>query len=379
MLEGKLITYVKSIKIVDGKVNYAFPKNAQHESYHTELFQLSIVKNASKCMTREGQFRNVSVLLSNGVEKLYTDEQGNFVFRSYYLDEVEEFDNKEALSINKEIVEQSEMMKLCMELKSQLAAKEISLMDVERKFVSDKFNGKQNAKEWLEQFNKECERFNITNENKKIQCLRLFLEDNAKEWFSSNWRKLPLDSWAEWSESFLKVYADKNWSKVRFALNFKYFNGSLMDYALKKERLLLEVEKSMSTTSRINLIVVGLPLYIQDKLDRDEILNTDLLMNKLRLYESGPNKQKREEKFKDNSAFPSGKSNTEKYNNTKKTFSEKKPCFMCESLNKPDRYHPLQVCRNRQKFLEMKKVNLAEVNQTEIDELMRIELDHQKN
>lgn len=53
-----------------------------------------------------------------------------------------ETDRKVVLSIKKEMVEQTEMKKLCMGLKSQLAAKEISLMDINKKLVSDKFSEK---------------------------------------------------------------------------------------------------------------------------------------------------------------------------------------------------------------------------------------------
>jgi len=97
---------------------------------------------------------------------------------------------------------------------------------------------------------------------------------------------LSLSKWSEWSTSFLLVYADKSWSNVRFAYNFKYINGSLIDYALKKERLLLDIESSISNISRIHLIVIGLPLNIQDKLDKEEITNTDILMNRIRMYDS---------------------------------------------------------------------------------------------
>lgn len=47
---------------------------------------------------------------------------------------------------------------------------------------------------------------------------------------------------------------------------------------------------------------------------------------------------------------------------------------MCETLNKPERDHPLHLCRNKQQYLEMKKCNLSEVNKTEIDELLNIAL-----
>jgi hypothetical protein len=44
------------------------------------------------------------------------------------------------------------------DLKVQLDVRKISLADIEKKFVMDKFTGKQQkAKEWLEQFEKECD------------------------------------------------------------------------------------------------------------------------------------------------------------------------------------------------------------------------------
>lgn len=48
----------------------------------------------------------------------------------------------------------------------------------------------------------------------------------------------------------------------------------MIDYALKKERLILKVESQTMEYSRINQIVTGLPVYVQDKLDREEIHDT---------------------------------------------------------------------------------------------------------
>lgn len=100
------------------------------------------------------------------------------------------------------------------------------------------------------------------------------------------------------------------------------------------------------------------------------------------MYDTGYNKQKREDKMKHNinNITTIGKSNVEKKSNTVlKPFYEKKPCSICEALNKPERYHPHHLCRNKQQYIEMKKVNVAEVNQTEIDELLKNEVDNQKN
>lgn len=104
----------------------------------------------------------------------------------------------------------------------------------------------------------------------------------------------------------------------------------------------------MSNIFRINLIFMGLPLNIQNKLDKEEITNTYILMNKIRMYNSECIKQKRADKIKfNNNTTVNGKSNKDKkYNLTPKALSEKKPCVICEALNKPDRNHPLNLCRN---------------------------------
>lgn len=64
-------------------------------------------------------------------------------------------------------------------------------------------------KEWLEQFEKECNGYRVVDENKIIQSKRFFLEDGVREWYSSNLRKL-LSKWSEWSAFFPQVYADKS-------------------------------------------------------------------------------------------------------------------------------------------------------------------------
>lgn len=69
--------------------------------------------------------------------------------------------------------------------------------------------------------------------------------------------------------------------------------GSLLDYALKKLGLLLEAEPAMSDRSRIHHIVVGLPFHIQDRLNKEEIICSERLMNQLRRFSQNyPKEQK---------------------------------------------------------------------------------------
>lgn len=102
---------------------------------------------------------------------------------------------------------------------------------------------------------------------------------------------------------------------------------------------------------------MGLSWNIQNKLDREKITNTDLLLNKIRMYDSGYSKQKSDNKRKFNNIniTTNEKSNIDKkYSTVLKPFNEKKLCVICEALNKPERHYPLHLCRNKQQYLDMK-------------------------
>lgn len=79
--------------------------------------------------------------------------------------------------------------------------------------------------------------------------------------------------WEIWKENFCDTYTNKSWSQIRHAILYKYINGSLLDYALKKEKILLEMNKAIDNSTPIDLIAVGLPEFITDKINRKN-LNT---------------------------------------------------------------------------------------------------------
>ena len=163
--------------------------------------------------------------------------------------------------------------------------------------------------------------------------------------------KLPNNTWSRWSKSFLRVFSKIGWSKVRYAFAFKYLSGTLLDYALKKERLILEIERKMTEASRINLIVMGLPVDIQDKLNREEITNTDELMRNLRKLE--------------HRVIPKNKDSDEKKAHRENKFIvrnsiNKGPCRICASLNFPGRFHPEEKCCCNDKYKKNLSVNITE-------------------
>ncbi|XP_047519595.1 uncharacterized protein LOC125059273 [Pieris napi] len=162
-----------------------------------------------------------------------------------------------------------------------------NLKHVSEKFIIEKFTSKNpNAVQWIENFEKECERFNITKDETKIDILRLFLENSSLDWYSSMVIKLSVNSeWNEWKDKFLETFRNQGWDVVTTAFTFKYKEGLLIDYAIKKERLILDINKSIDSRTMIDLIATGLPGFILNKLNRDELNNTTDLFNEIRKYE----------------------------------------------------------------------------------------------
>ena len=117
----------------------------------------------------------------------------------------------------------------------------------------------------------------------KIEMLRLLLDDSCKDWYLSMLIKNTVESdWSMWVQCLKETYADKGWSPIKYALNFKYLKGSILDYALRKERLLLEVNSSINKSLLIDMIAVGLPNFVTDKIDREKLKEVDDIFNKLR-------------------------------------------------------------------------------------------------
>lgn len=156
---------------------------------------------------------------------------------------------------------------------------------------------------------------------------------------------------------FLECFTDNGWNNVSYALLFKYREGSLTDYALKKEKLLIDFNKDMDIKSLIALIAVGLPEFILNKINKAELKETTDLFNELRQLECLVNKRNFQRK-------PTP--------DFQKKYEEKKPCKTCEDLGKGVRYHPKEKCwfqkseENREKNTTSKKVNNNSILDVEI-------------
>lgn len=138
----------------------------------------------------------------------------------------------------------------------------------------------------MELFESECERLSLRKNEEKIEVLRLFLKGSCTDWYSLMLTKLTINSeWMDWKENFCETYADKGWAPVKYAIGFRYINGSLLDYALKKEKLLLGMNTSMSPDILINLIAAGLPDFVTNRINKTTVKETKDMFNELRSLE----------------------------------------------------------------------------------------------
>ena len=181
------------------------------------------------------------ITLSRDLKLIYLDEDENLIFGEYYLEEVEETKTNE--NIQNEENAMSKLFEKLM-LQQQNSDKE-NLQKISVKFILGKFSIKSsNVYQWVRKFENECKRFKIDQDRKKIEVLELFLEKSGLDWYDSMLIKLTTDShWETWKTNFIETYANKGWSQIRYAMAFKYQTGSLLEYAVKKGRLLLEVTK----------------------------------------------------------------------------------------------------------------------------------------
>lgn len=169
---------------------------------------------------------------------------------------------------------------------------------------------------------------------RKKSSLKKYLEKTASEWYQTNLLKDEEYNWEDWKAAFLKAFSSKGWFAVRYVYNFRYISGSFIEYAIKKEWLILEVRRKTPEEIRINFIVIGLPIYIQDKIDKEMVQSTNDLIGLLGQYEDQIKRKKiqgRNVRF-DRKSDPSPK---------------RQPCVICEALNFPGRFYPIELCRNR--------------------------------
>lgn len=335
---------------------YLIPEEVNHVSNHKILLNKPTIKNAMAAIKIVKGYRTVGIKFDDEIKKEYTDEAGNVCFRDMPLEEYIPMSISEA--------QQLELVNRIKHLEYKLISKqeETNVREIEKKFVLEKFQkNKSEPTEWLHRFEQECSRFEVNSDSYKIQALRFFLSGPAEDWYGISIKKIGINDWETWKRSFLNVFVDKGWQVVRKAFNYKYLGGSLVDYALIKERLCLEVEPEGTALSRINQIVFGLPDNAQGKIDREKIRTLDDLYTELRKLEDAFSRKKNEVV---SPRLKKKESSQEPY----KTELQRRPCSICTALGFTNRYHLVSECRNQNKISQKPKSKITETS-TEIRDL----------
>lgn len=331
----KLQFTFKLLAAIDGKSNrlcvirittpegrtYRVPNEYITYDNHTELLKTPAFLMVKKSLKERGQFRRVWITLNKELQRTYCDADGNLQFENEFLEEV--IEKQESI----QTVEQplAELLQKLLE-KGEEQAEQKNLGRLAKDFTIEKFDGKNtNADQWLSEFEKECDRFNIIENVKKIEILKSFLEKSAADWYSCTLLKFSIESeWKVWKENFCGTFGSKGWSPIRYAMTFKYQSGSLLEYSIKKEKLLLQVRKSIDNGTLMDLIAIGLPNNVTDRIDRGKLKKTEDLHNEIGKLEHLT--------YKKNSAAKQNTSNTKgKY--------EKTPCKVCKDKGKGSRFH----------------------------------------
>lgn len=345
--------FVVTVKVLDSPFNYKFPEEFQALEHHVELSAQPIVKKASKTMSKAGQYRNVKISLTENLLTTYWDKDENFVFRDCVLEEVpedSEIQRPEETRPQRTAVTQTSPENRTLSI----------LAKIEKNFAVNKFDrATQKAIDWIDDFEKECARFEITTSEMKVRALRYFVQDASQDWYKTCLTQLPIEDFEAWKKSFLTVFGERGWSRMEYAFGFKYLAGSYSDYAIKKLRLLLDVEREMTVETRINLVVFGLPSELRGRIDKKDITDIDSLMNELTLFGSAvkqqtPSWRNRSDKYAKKSETPTDQPIPPRSSN------EKRPCAVCEALNFPNRFHPSDKCWNKGKKIPGARINLNE-------------------
>lgn len=305
------VVAITSITTEDNK-EYVLPEAGRFVSSHNELTKTENYKRVKKSFNQRGQERTIWITCTEEMEKIYFDQDGNIMFNDLYLEQIVESNTVEP---------------------KQKKENQLNLKHIAERFMIERFVCKHsNAKQWLETFERECRRFEISEDKTKIEILRLFLDKSCLDWHSATLTTLTMEAeWSEWKGKFLESFADKEWNTGIYAISYKYNEGSLMEYAMRKEKLLLDMDNDIGTKTLVMLIAAGLPEFVRNKIDRENCESSTGLLHEIRKCEHLASKNsfmKKKEERQDN----------------KKKFEERKPCKNCEKLNKGIRYHPEDSC-----------------------------------
>lgn len=366
--EGKTTTlFVKRIRIAGpDELWYEFPEEFQPLAVHTSLANLSPIKAAKTAMKTRGSHRTVAVLLTSDIEDEYRDEAGNFTYRDHLLAEYEPETRNPATG--------DQLGNQAMSLGG--VVRNESITELVQHFLLEKFSPKnRNVESWCDMFEKESIRLGLSGQ-RRLEVFKSCLDPCMEVWFAVTQKKLSsAASWSDWREKMLEEFRDDTWRPVYSAFYYRYLSGSYKDYALTKEKMLLELDRPVAEITILDLVITGLPPHIRNSLTRTSVTTMAKLHKKLMKFEA------EEDKFSNYNKSNLLKSHTVNSDNVNvkhastvtsnvkkqstnfpdknKSNSKKKPCSICAAKGYHDRFHPEAGCWFRDK--PSKSVNNVEL------------------
>ncbi|GBP11833.1 hypothetical protein EVAR_74482_1 [Eumeta japonica] len=168
-VDGKSnIVCITSIGTPDGHI-FAIPVEYQPASLHQAVTSTSSYIKVKKTLNKRHQTRKIWIALTDEISKTYLDEAQNLQFNDYYLEEIMENTNDcKSLPISSNQNLEKLLEKLLEEKQSKSETQ--NLGKISKDFMIDKFTGRNaNANQWIKGFNKECERFHIDEDKRKLK------------------------------------------------------------------------------------------------------------------------------------------------------------------------------------------------------------------
>lgn len=164
--DGKTnLVCLTSIATQDGRT-FKIQEEFQEANYHTELIKTEAYAKIKNTLKKRHQSRKIWISVSKELSTTYLDEEDNLQFNDYFLEEVTDEKTPAAAGTS---TDQS-MVKLLEKLldEKQKDSEMKSLGKLAKDFMIEKFTSKNsNAHQWINEFEKECERFKITENKKK--------------------------------------------------------------------------------------------------------------------------------------------------------------------------------------------------------------------
>lgn len=198
-VDGKTNVLCLTAIFTPGGNKYLIPDEYLHMEQHEELKKTAVFSKIKNSIKKRHQVRRISIPLTKELRKTYLDEAGNLQFNGIFLEE--KLENKDSSSSKSDANQEktlADMLEKLLENKQNKPEKQ-NLGKIAERFMIEKFSSKApNALQWINEFEKECERFQIHENEHKIEILKYFLEKSCLDLYRCVLMRLTVhESWEE--------------------------------------------------------------------------------------------------------------------------------------------------------------------------------------